>query len=83
MQDRAILVAVASARSGLHLLVSLRRCLVFGARRWSGGSVAWGIFGLQGFPLESSLDTEHSATSYLFMFRVASSKLFLSHSITR
>ena len=44
-------LAAASAGSGFLLLGSLGRCLACAARRWGGGSVAWGIFGLQGFSL--------------------------------
>ena len=46
-------LAAASAGSGFRSLGSLGRYLACAARRWGGGSVAWGIFGLQGFPLES------------------------------
>ena len=55
-------VAVASAGSWLRSLGSFGRCQVCAARRWGGGSAVWGIFGLQGFPLGSSLKTERSAT---------------------
>lgn len=75
-------VAVASAGSGLRSLGSFGRCLVCAARRWGGGSVAWGIFGLQGFPLGSSLETEQSATYCSLVFRVGLSELFVSHGIT-
>ena len=42
-------MAVASAGSGLRSPGSFGRCQVCAARWWGGGSVVWGIFGLQGF----------------------------------
>ena len=42
-------VAVASAGPGLRSLGSFGRCQVCAARWGGGGSVVWGIFGLQGF----------------------------------
>ena len=44
--------------------------------------MAWGIFGLQSFPVGSSLETERSPASYLFICRVGLSKLFVNHDIT-
>ena len=75
-------VAVASTGSGLRSLGSFGRCLVCAARRWGGGSVVWGIFGLQGFPLGSSLKTEQSATYCSLVFRVGLGELLVSHGIT-
>ena len=79
---RGPVVAVASAGSGLRSLGSFGRCLVCAARRWGGGSVVWGIFGLQSFPLGSSLKTEQSATYCSLVFRVGLGELFVSHGIT-
>ena len=75
-------VAVASAGSGLRSLGSFGWCLVCAARWWGGGSVVWGIFGLQGFPLGSSLKTEQSVTYCSLVFRVGLGELFVSHGIT-
>ena len=75
-------VAVASAGSGLRLLSSFGRCRVCAARRWGGGSAVLGIFGLQGFPLGSSLKTERSATYCSLVFRVGLGELFVSLGMT-
>ena len=75
-------VAVASAGSGLRSPGSFGRCQVCAARWWGGGSVVWGIFGLQGFPLGNSLKTERSATYCSLVLRVGLGELFVSHGIT-
>ena len=76
-------VVASSVGSELCSLGSFRRCPVCGARRWSGGSVARGIFGLYGFPFGSTLETEQSTTPSLFLFRVGVNELFGNHGISR
>ena len=63
-------VAVASAGSGLRSPGSFVRCQVCAARWWGGGSVVWGIFGLQGFLREffvmHKLSAAHLLQTLLF-----------------
>ena len=71
-----------AAGSGLHSLGSLGRCLVCAARRCGGGSVAWGIFGLQGFSLREFFG-ERKISDLLLSCVWSGFELFVTHGITR
>ena len=65
--------------SRLRSLGSLGWYLVCGSRQWGGCSVAWRIFGLQGFSFRQYLKTKQSATPYVLLFKIGLSRLYVNN----
>ena len=77
-----VLGPVMAVGPGLRSLGSLGRCLVCAARWWGGGSVALGIFGLQGFSLREFFG-ERKISDLLLSCVWSGFQLFMTNGITR